>query len=133
MKSSTNPTDVAKRRYTIRFWIAMAVYIITIFPISNAVSHAGGTTKIVLALTPLIPIIAVLLSVIDMLRGIDELERQIHIEALAVAAGVTALLALTYGFLEIAGLPRPSAWFTWGAVMVAWGIVTPLVSRKYKG
>ena len=133
MKRSANPTDLAKRRYTIRFWIAMSVYIVTIYPISTAVGHTAGAAKVAIALTPLIPMVAVFLAIVDMLRGVDELERQIHIEALAIAAGLTALLAFTYGFLELAGLPHPSAWFTWSVLMFSWLAVTPFVSRKYKG
>lgn len=133
MVRSENPTDVAKRQYKVRFWIAMAVYLITIWPISDAVSRTAGAWKIVLALTPLVPIVAVFIFCIQMMQGIDELERQIHTEALAIAAGVTALVSVTYGFLEIAKLPHPSAWFTYGLVMATWGIATPIVSRKYKG
>ena len=128
-----NPTDAAKRQYKIRFWAAMIVYLTVIYPISSAVGHTSGPWKIALALTPLIPIVAIFIFAIQMIRGIDELERQILIEALAIAAGVTALLAVTYGFLEVAHLPRPSAWFTYGIVMLAWGIATPFVTRKYKG
>lgn len=131
--TSHNPTDLAKRTYTIRFWIAMATYVVTIVPISNAVANASGPWKVVLALTPLVPITAILVFAIQRFMGIDELERQIQIEALAIAAVVTALLAVTYGFLEIARLPHPSAWFTYGVVMCAWGVATPFVSRKYKG
>jgi hypothetical protein len=133
MMKSQNPTDVAKRQYKIRFAIAMIAYIAIIFPLVSAADHAHGAWKIALALTPLIPLIAVFVSAIQMIRGIDELERQIHIEALAVAAGVTALLSVTYGFLEVAHFPRPSAWFTYAIVMLAWCIATPFVSRKYKG
>jgi hypothetical protein len=111
----------------------MVAYVAIVYPLTAAADHAYGTWKIVLALTPLIPLIAVFASAIQMIRGIDELERQIHIEALAVAAGVTALLAVTYGFLEVAHFPRPSAWFTYAVVMVSWCIATPFVARKYKG
>ena len=131
--SSINPTDIAKHRYKIRFCIAMAAYIVIIIPVTSAVGSTTGTLRIALALTPLIPLAVVFASAIAMIRGIDELERQIHIEALAIAAGLTALLSVTYGLLEIAHMPRPSAWITYGVVMASWGIATPFVSRKYKG
>jgi ATP/ADP translocase len=133
MVRSQNPTEAAKRQYKIRFWIAMAVYVITIWPISDAVSHTAGPWKIVLALTPLVPLVAVFIFCIQLIQGIDELERQIHTEALAIAAGVTALVSVTYGFLEVAKLPHPSAWYTYSLVMASWAIATPIVSRKYKG
>lgn len=128
-----NPTDLAKRRYKIRFTIAMVSYVVIIYPVVSAADHAVGAWKILLALTPLIPLVAIFVFALQMLRGIDELERQIHIEALAIAAGVTGLLAVTYGFLEVAHFPHLSAWFTYAAVMLSWAIATPFVSRKYKG
>ncbi len=133
MSAVNNPTDRAKRQYQVRFWIAMAAYLAIVIPVTNAAGHASGALRIVLALTPLLPIIAVLVSAVAMIRGIDELERQIHIEALAAAAGVTALLSVTYGFLEVAHFPHPSAWYTYGVVMLAWGAASPFVARRYKG
>ncbi len=127
-----NPTEAAKRQYKVRFTIAMIAYVAIVIPVTAAANHAAGPWKIVLALTPLIPLVVVFVSAVQMIRGIDELERQIHIEALAIAAGVTALLAVTYGFLEVAHFPRPSAWFTYSTVLIAWLIATPFVSRKYK-
>lgn len=129
----TNPSEAAKRQYKVRFWIAMGVYVATIWPITKAAGHADGAWKLTLALTPLIPIVAIFVFAVQMIAGIDELERQIHIEALAIAAGVTALLSVTYGFLEVAGMPRPSAWFAYAVVMLGWAIATPVVARKYKG
>ncbi len=133
VSKALNPTEVAKRQYRVRFWIAMAVYVVTIWPITAAVRQAAGSWKIALALTPLIPIAAIFIFAVQMFQGIDELERQIHIEALAIAAGITAILSVTYGFLEVAGFPHISAWYTYSLVMIAWAIATPFVSRKYKG
>ncbi len=128
-----NPTDAAKKQYRIRFVVAMLAYIAIIYPVTSAADHASGTWKILLALTPLIPLIVLFASAIQMIRSIDELERQIHLEALAISAGATALLSITYGFLEVAHFPHPSAWFTYGAVMLGWLVATPFVTRKYKG
>ena len=133
MMRPMNPTDRAKRQYTMRFWLAMAAYVAIVIPVSNAAAHTTGSLRIALALTPLIPIAVLFISCVVMIRSIDELERQIHVEALAIAAGITALLSVTYGFLEVARFPRPSAWFTYGVLMAAWAIATPFVSRRYKG
>lgn len=133
MMKTENPTDAAKRQYQIRFAAAILTYVVIVFPLAAGADRAEGPWKIVLALTPLVPLVFVFVSAIQFLRGIDELERQIHIEALAIAAGVTALLSVTYGFLEVAHFPRPSAWVTYSVVMVCWLIATPLVARRYKG
>jgi len=132
-RKPANPTDIAKRQYKIRFWIAMGTYLVTLWPVIEAVKHAAGPWKIALSLTPLIPVAAIFIFAVQMIAGVDELERQIHLEALAIAAGVTAMLSVTYGFLEVAGLPNPSAWFTYAVVMLTWALATPFVARKYKG
>ena len=129
----TNPTDIAKRLYQIRFWIGIAAYAGVVFASTYALNNGvTGAWRVAVALTPLIPIVVVFASFVDMMQRIDELERQIHLEALAIAAGVTAMLALTYGFLEVAHVPRPSAWCTYAVIMIAWWAATPFVSRKYK-
>ncbi|HEV3154389.1 MAG TPA: hypothetical protein VGZ02_11340 [Candidatus Baltobacteraceae bacterium] len=128
-----NPTDRAKRQYMVRFVIAMIAYIAIIIPVSTAAAHTSGALRIALAMTPLIPIAVLFISAVVMIRSVDELERQIHIEALAISAGLTALLALTYGLLEVAGFPHPSAWITYCVLMFTWGITVPFVSRRYKG
>ena len=128
-----NPTDAAKRLYQIRFWAGIAAYGAVVFASTHALNTGlTGAWRIAVALTPLVPLAVVFASFIDMMQRIDELERQIHLEALAIAAGVTAMLALTYGFLEVAHVPRPSAWCTYAVVMVAWAAATPFVSRKYR-
>lgn len=129
----TNPTAVAKRLYQIRFWLGIAAYVAVVLASTYALNNGlTGTLRIAVALTPLVPIAVVFASFVEMMQRIDELERQIHLEALAIAAGVTAMLAVTYGFLEVAHLPRPSAWCTYAVVMVAWAAATPFVSRKYR-
>lgn len=129
-----NPTDMAKRRYTIRFWIAMAAYVVIVMASVHALNGGlSGPLRILVALTPLVPIAAIFVCFVQFMQNIDELERQIHMEALAIAAGVTAMLSVTYGFLEVAHLPNPSAWYTYAVVMLAWLIATPFVSRRYKG
>lgn len=129
----TNPTDAAKRLYQIRFWLGIAAYAAVVLTSTYALNNGlTGAWRIAVALAPLVPIAVVFASFIEMMQRIDELERQIHLEALAIAAGVTAMLAVTYGFLEVAHLPRPSAWCTYAVVMIAWWAATPFVSRKYR-
>jgi hypothetical protein len=88
--------------------------------------------KLVFALLPLIPIAFVFAAIVRYMGSIDELQRRIQIESLSLAAGITALLAITYGFLETVGLPHLSAWYTYAAVMVAWIIAQPFVARRYR-
>ena len=61
----------------------------------------------------------------------DELQRRIQLNASGFAAGATAIIALTYGFLENAGFPLIS-WIWIFPIMVGlWGLALPVASRKY--
>ena len=58
--------------------------------------------RVFFALLPVSPFIWFLLDIIKGIRGMDELERRIHLEALAVAFPLTLILLMTLGLLEIA-------------------------------
>ncbi|GAC1392423.1 MAG: hypothetical protein NVSMB31_10550 [Vulcanimicrobiaceae bacterium] len=128
-----NPTTLADRRYKIEFWVAMAAYVVILFASVWLVKRVPqNPAHTLIALLPTIPIAGVFAALVRYLGSIDELQRQIKFEALALAAGITALASVTYGFLELAGFPPLSAWFTYLTVMIAWAIATPFVARKYK-
>ncbi len=130
---SENPTSAARRRYLIEFTLSMIAYIVIVLISVRAINHGlPGSLKLVFALLPLVPVAFVFAAIVRYMGSVDELQRRIHVESLALAAGITALLAITYGFLETVGLPRPSAWFTYIAVMLAWFIAQPFVARRYR-
>ena len=128
-----NPTSAARRRYLIEFTLSMAAYVVIVLISVRAINHGlPDPWKLVFALLPLVPVAFVFAAIVRYMSSIDELQRQINIEALALAAGITALLAITYGFLETVGLPHLSAWFTYAAVMLAWLVAQPFVARRYR-
>ena len=68
-----------------------------------------------------------------LLSRTDELQRRVYLESLAIAAGVTAFLSLTYGFLEdFAGLPHIPAWWTFVLIGTVWGATSCLLWRRYQ-
>lgn len=84
------------------------------------------------AVVPVLPILGVFAAVIRYLNGIDEHQRQTIVTSLAIAGGTTALLSVTYGFLENVGLPKMSVWVTFVIFSSIWGIATPFVQRQYR-
>jgi hypothetical protein len=94
--------------------------------------HVGDPSlRYAVALLPLIPVATLVPIFIGYYRNTDEFERRMQAESLAIAGGVTAMLSVTYGFLEMAGLPHLSAWWTWAVLMVSWAIARPIVGRFY--
>jgi hypothetical protein len=51
----------------------------------------------------------------------DEFVRLRSLESIALAAGVTAGVTFTYGFLEQAGFPKLSMFTVWGVMGFTWG------------
>jgi len=64
--------------------------------------------------------------VVRQIRRIDEYVRQTMLENLAIAAGVTAGLSFTYGFLETAGFPKLTMFAVWPVMGAAWFLMTGL-------
>lgn len=62
----------------------------------------GPGTRIAAAVLPVAPFAWFLWTFIGHIRAADELERRIHLEALAVAFPVTMLLLMTLGLLQLA-------------------------------
>jgi len=129
---ATNPTTQAQRRYLIEFTIAIVAYFVVLFATRIAFRSLSGPWEPVVALLPVVPVIAVFVAVVRWLQATDEFNRRIIVDSLAIAGGITALLAATYGFAESDLLPRPSAWWTWCVFMFAWAICAMILRRRYQ-
>jgi O-antigen/teichoic acid export membrane protein len=111
----------------------MAAYAVVLFSTIGAINHFNptGALRTLLALAPIVPIGFLIPAMARYFRESDELERRIMTEAFALGAGTTAILALTYGFLENTGLPHLSAWWTWTVVMGASLLARLWLNRRY--
>lgn len=133
MKPASNPVDLANRRYMIRLAIAMVAYVIVlVVSIDVLKAHTfAPDLRTMIAVTPAFPMFAVVYSVVRYLQSVDELIRQMHLEALAIAAGITAALSITYTFLEGVGFPHSQAWWAFVSIDVCWALSLPFVKRRY--
>lgn len=121
------------RRYTLQIVALMVLYAIVLVASVHALQthHFSGVLQALIAVTPALPMFGVVAAVVQFMLSIDELQRQMHLEALAIAAGVTAALALTYTFLEGVGLPHSQAWWWFACVDIVWALSLPFVRRRY--
>ncbi|MCF5022094.1 hypothetical protein GIW67_29910, partial [Pseudomonas lactis] len=105
---------MSPKRFPMEFAVILLVYVLCVVVSSVYMSSMpDGVAKIALALLPVIPMIAMAVSIIRRLNAMDEMGRKIQLEALAVAFVCTALTTFSYGFLETAGFPRMSAFMVW--------------------
>lgn len=133
MKSLSNPVDIANRRYVVRVVVSTAAYVAVLLgSISLLKSHTfSPDLRAMIAVTPAFPMFAVVYSVVRYLQSVDELIRQVHLEALAISAGITAALSITYTFLEGVGFPHSQAWWAFVSIDVFWALSLPFVKRRY--
>ena len=132
--AKTNRERAIGRRYVLQMAGLMVVYIAVLMLSVRALeTHTfDPVSRALIAVTPALPLFGVVATVIQFMLSIDELQRQIHLEALAIAAGVTAALAITYTFLEGVGLPHSQAWWAFVCVDIVWAAALPFVKRRYE-
>ena len=79
--------------------------------------------RTVLLVSPMIGFGLMLWAIARHIGRVDEYVRQLLLESVSLGAGITAGLAVTYGFLENAGFPHLSMFWVWavlcGATIVA--------------
>jgi hypothetical protein len=133
MSKSSMPVAVAYRRYAVQIALGMICYaVVLIFSLKLIPSMTRGWLQVLVAVVPVIPVIFVLMVIVRLFSRIDEMQRRIHLEAVALAAGITSLLALTCGFLENAGMPRLSGFWTFASIGVLWAVFAMILQRRYR-
>ncbi|MGO8718877.1 MAG: hypothetical protein ACLQMO_06635 [Acidobacteriaceae bacterium] len=94
--------------------LGFAVYTVMAFAAMWAVvKYPLGEWRIVVALTPILPVLFIARSIVRMLSSCDELQIKIHMQSLAFSFVGTALVTLTYGFLQMAGVPAANWVWVW--------------------
>ena len=112
-----------KRKYYRELGLAFGLYIAVLAASLRIVeSMEPGTARTLLALAPAIPVFVLVWVIARQFRRSDEFVRLRSLESIAVAAGVTAGVTFTYGFLENAGFPRQSSFWVWAIMGITWGM-----------
>ena len=91
--------------------------------------------RVAVALLPVLPFVLFLLIIIRGIRQMDELQRRIQLEALAVAFPLTILLLMTLGLLELAIKLKPEDWsyrHLWPFLFVFYLIGLVVAKRRYE-
>ena len=92
-----------------------------------------GLTRTLVLTSPMVGFFLAIWAVARQLKRVDEYMRQFLLENIAIAAGVTAAVTFTYGFLENAGYPRLSMFAVWVLMGSVWGLaggVRTLLNRS---
>ncbi|MCX2860227.1 hypothetical protein OOZ63_00045 [Paucibacter sp. PLA-PC-4] len=122
-------------RYLLELGAAMGAYALVLagsIAWLQGVNPPQGLGRDALALSPMLPGLAVVWVILRQLRRMDELQRRVQLEALGLAFAGTALLTLGYGFLEGVGYPRMSSFVVWPVMASLWVVGLVLAARRYR-
>lgn len=122
------------KRYLLEMLAAMAAYmIVLVASIEVLKTHDfSAAFRALIAVTPAVPLAGVLWAILRFVLSVDELQRQIHLEAFAISAGLTCALSMTYTFLEGAGFPHSQAYWAFDSLLAGWALALPFVKRRYR-
>ena len=127
--------DKAGRTYLARFVGTLTTYVIVLLAsvlILRSFPDPGAVWRIPVALLPVVPAIVLIMVFVRQLRGMDELQRSIQLEALAIGFGGTAVLTFGYGFLQGVGFPLLNWTFVFPLMIGLWGIGVAIAGRRYQ-
>jgi hypothetical protein len=125
--------DRAKARaYGREFWPGMVAYALVL---SAALTWGGldghSPWRFVWALAPVLPAAWTVRAVSRHVRRVDEYQKLLLLQSVAVGFAVAMLTAITLGFLAIAGLELVEApWIVYGAGMVGWALTGICAGRR---
>jgi hypothetical protein len=121
------------RQYLRAIRVAAAAYAVTlILGITFNRASPGSPWRFPAMLIPVFPAVYGLVAIMRFVRGMDELQRRVHLEGVAFAFATTVVVMLSWGLLERAGAPKlPTVWVA--TFMIAlWGIGNYVAARRYR-
>lgn len=125
--------DRARRRaYHREFWPGIAAYVVVTCTVSFLGAFDGRSPwRFLWALLPVIPAAWIVRTVLRHVGRVDEYQKLLLLESVAVGFAVTMLAAITLGFLAIAGLhPASGPWIVYSAGMLAWAVTGTWQGRR---
>ena len=85
-----------------------------------------------IALLPMLPIGLGLLTFLRLFGDMDELQKRIHLDALAFSFGIIGPLTFSYGLLQNVGLPQFSYLAIFPLMIALWGLGYVIAAWRYR-
>ena len=121
------------RRYIFKLTGSLLAYAIVLgASLSFLKAHPESSWRIPITLAPVIPVVFMIIAVIRGVHQMDEMHKQIQLEALDFAFCATVLLSISYGFLENIGFPSVNWMFVGCGMVGLWGIGVAIASMRYR-
>ncbi len=111
------------RQYRLELLGSVTVYIVLLVSsLYFGKAMQPGVARLLVLLSPMLGFGLMLWVLVRQYQRMDEFVRRLLLENCAIAAGITAALTFTYGFLEGAGYPRLSMFTVWGVLGTSWAL-----------
>lgn len=112
----------------------MILYVVLLFGANylERAFHPGFPARTVLALTPMLGALTAAWAIMRTIWRMDELQRRIQLDAIAMSFLGTALLTFAWDFAENAGLPQLRAFAVWPIMGALWWISGIVAQRLYR-
>jgi len=126
-----------RRRYTRELLVGMAAYVVVLAGSLVLLRHVEPPAlRAMVALLPVAPIALVLRAMVRFIRGVDELQQRIELEAVCIAAACVSLGYMTAGFLQgarVIDVPASAAMlWVFPLVCGSYGVAKAVVARRYR-
>ena len=122
------------KRYRKQAYAGFAAYTAVAFLATWVIGrYSLGEYRILVALTPILPALFVARAMVRGFSSCDEMQIRIQFESLAFAFVATALLTLTFGFLQaLAGVPIANWVWVWPLMGTLFLVGKLIAKRKYR-
>ncbi len=120
--------------YIVRRLIISAVLYFSVLLIALALlrDEPARSLSVLLAVAPSIPGLFFVYTIGTAIASLDELQRRIQVEAIAIGFAITAIVTLSYGLLGLADVPQPNLLFVSLIMVFSWGIGKLWTMWKYR-
>lgn len=121
------------RRYSRELAAAFAAYAAILVGTRLAIRtfDVDGFVLTALAALPMAPALAVTAVALRHFATMDELQRRVQIESFAASALLVGLVTFSLGFVEDVAVPRISMIWVFPAILAGWGVIAPILRRRY--
>lgn len=116
-----------------RMLVSVGLFVLAVLASQRLLEESlSRPLEMAVALAPALAFLLLVLSVATAIASLDELQRRIQTEAIAIGFGFTALVVMTYGMLGLVGLAQPNWVFVTLPLVVGWGLGKVWTLWKYR-
>jgi hypothetical protein len=125
---------MTSRIYLRELGAGIGLYLVLLFGTVVAVHRWAlqGGALVALLLLPMIGIGATAIAILRQIWRLDEMQRRIQLDAIAISFLATAVTTLGWGFAQLGGAPPMHPFAVWPMMAVYWIIGIAVARRRYR-